>query len=191
MRGGKGVRECLGTTTATAATAAAAAITTANILQYFVDLSENYWSDQNLRFKWALNMYHKTDRPCIFVYWLLYARASYVQCVLANVSMCLFVCVYSFFTPQPAPLVCFNSGTCYSTWLDIACISTILLNLQSLIPRVIIQSGIWCFDFFFISYPLAACRTLHFFIICHTFVCVCEFLPIQFLHLIVAVILVA
>lgn len=61
------------------------------IYTYIVDLSENYWSNQNLRFKWALNMYNKIDSAHTFVRWLLYVRASHVhvRCMLANVSMCL------------------------------------------------------------------------------------------------------
>lgn len=108
-------------------------------------------------------------------------RASHVhvQCVLSNVSMCLCLPCSRFLhllfiirSTAPSPpshlriFVCFNSGTCYSSWLDIACISTILLNLQSLIPRVIVQSGIWCFYFFYL-------RILHFFIIYYSFGCVC------------------
>lgn len=96
---------------------------------------------------------------------------SMYACKCEHVSV---VCFLSFslsdtlFILHPSLLfVCFNFGTCYSTLLDIACIFTILLNLQSLIPRVIIQSVL-----IFFSYPFAVCRILHFFIICHSFMCV-------------------
>lgn len=172
------IKECLGSTTM-AATVAAADATVISLL-YMKDLSENYWSNQNLRFKWALNIVYIHNK--IDIHTVVLCDCESITCSSSKyvckmwACMCLFVCIRLILSAFlcvffPRFLFILISVRCYSARFGIACIFTISLNMQSLTPHVVIQSGIWCFDFF-CPFLCAVCRIFHFFIICHLFVCV-------------------